>query len=223
MAREWGPTYKSTNKLRLIWIAKHAVLAEVIRRATDPDLEPYGIWRWVESEGPDQITVAPAVKELPQASREMTAAVGEDEAPRVVVIFGPNLHRYAFIYQALRRVAERCEAAEAEEGEGCICTTLAKRFRSSHFQAGLPLLPRLVRSRRSRSNTFRRNAELDSAGGVAPARAKRIGIEFLEFQTECFIQYLTEHITYWNLVAGAGKTKMLVALAKMIRSIARAG
>jgi hypothetical protein len=75
------------------------------------------VWATVVGEGTDQMTVQPKISELP-ASGGGAAQIDTDNARRVIVLIGPDLHRYALIYGSLRNALHRYVRGIQATGEG---------------------------------------------------------------------------------------------------------
>ena len=208
MPQQPKPLAKASLRNHLVWVADLAVF-EAAGQRCDPALELRGLWRYCVGEGADQITIQPPIKELPQHAGQSIEI--KDTAPRVFLVIGPNLHQYAHIYGSLRHgVMDFMEpSSSANQPE---LSSLNPRFHERR-EAGLPLLRSwfgLCDTTDSVANSF-----LD-AGKGREGHLKRAGevlnIEFSDFQKNC-IMNISKRITHWYFIAGAGKTKMLAAVA----------
>ena len=144
--RQGGCNQKSSMKHRLIWIADLFMLQMYIENArstgTDKiDLESYGVWRCVVSESSDQITVSPRVQGLPCGPRcELREFTDDNATQRVLMLIGPDLHRYVLIYESLCGAMQRYSALMDEKRDIHVMDCLSTRFRHAHLLAGMPLL-----------------------------------------------------------------------------------
>jgi hypothetical protein len=139
--REWRRSSKNSSKARLLWVADLAELADVVLHVGATDLEPYGVWCWIVSEGKDLLTVGPRIMALPDRNGVPQRLASREVAPRIIMLVGPDLHRYQLIYEALKTAAGRVEVAETlASGTLGIMETCAKSFRGDHFRLGLPLV-----------------------------------------------------------------------------------
>ena len=166
-----------------------------------------GKWFWTEQA--QQVTIQPPIRELPQHAGQSIEI--KDTAPRVFLVIGPNLHQYAHIYRSLRNgIMDYMEtSSSANQPE---LSSLNPRFHEMS-KAGLPLLRTwfgLCDTTDSVANSFL------NAGRCRERHLKRAGkvlhIEFSDFQRNC-IMNICKRITHWYFIAGAGKTKMLAAVA----------
>lgn len=208
VARGKKRTTKGSGKNRLIWVADLGHLQACFARAVsspsdDFDLESCGVWACVVSEGADQITIEPKVDRLPGSS-EPSSRPSKVSAARVVLLYGPDLHRYVLIHNSLQSALRGHVASQTEQAaqgpERVVGTTLLRAWLGLQ-NADVPAADTVLGD----SNV--RNAMLDRA-------EKCLGLEFSRFQRDCILG-ISKPFTNWNFIAGAGKTQMLVALALM--------
>ena len=188
---------KSSAKHRLVWIASMGYLRSRLEMAHRQqmqsfDVESCGVWALIVGEGRDLLTVLPRIRDLPTSDN--------DELGRVVLLQGPDFHRYVQIYESLYAAERRNRVARAGDGASAPCgMELFRVWLGLHpsqtdcDSVSLLLGPRIVRV-----------SLLDCAELV-------LGVEFSEFQRSCILD-IHSPITHWSFVAGAGKTQMLLAL-----------
>ena len=149
-----------------------------------------------------------------------TAPTLQDEATNVIMLVGPDLHRYMFVYEALKHAAERCMVAEAKQtSEEDASETLLESFRGDHCEDTLPLtrawLGLTEKSVAPTENFFAQDTDRPDLLYAAEAS---LGLSpgFSPFQRREIFR-LKKYVTKWGYIAGAGKTEMLMALAHIER------
>ena len=190
---------KSTAKQRLVWIASVEGLSSFLQQALQNrvstfSVEHLGVWALVVAEGRDMLSVQPRVHQL------LEFPDGDDQSRRIVLLQGPDLHRYVQMYESLY-VAQRRNCVVAG-GDGANASRSMELFRAwlglESLQDDREVVNSLLGSCSSRMfSLFRVQLALK--------------FEFSAFQRECILG-IEKPITHWSFVAGAGKTQMLLAL-----------
>ncbi len=188
---------KPSAKYRLVWIASMGYLRSRLEMAHRQqmqsfDVESCGVWAFIVGEGRDFLTVLPPIRDLPTSDNV--------ESGRVVLLQGPDLHRYVQIYESLYASERRNRVAGA--GDGAIVPCGMALFRVwlglDVSETDFDIVVSLLGSRISRI------AWLDCA-------ELALGVQFSEFQRSCILE-IHSPVTHWSFVAGAGETQMLLAL-----------
>ena len=214
---------KSSSKSRLVWVANLDVLELLAEAGSVQDLRPFGSWCWCTGEGSDQMRVAPRLQDLPGPDKT-PVAFGLDEAIPVIMLVGPDLHRYMLVYESLKNAVGRCVLSERKQVKGAeVCQLLPRRFRGAHFDAELPLLRAWLGLKVPSSapvdcffgtGQIRRDLLRAAEEAVGLWEGSRQG--FSAFQRDR-IMALAKFVTKFGYIAGAGKTKTILALAHMAR------
>jgi len=211
---------KENAKHRLVWIADLYGLQKRLQelkqyRTAHFDLEACGKWSFVVRQSGSQISVKPKISELPLST--------SSSSNRVVLMFGPDLHRYTLIYNAI------CNALKLEDKDEAALNLASSHDAEGQFNAGQGRDPQLF----ERTILLRTLLGLDIpespiASAVFGSNAMRdalfsrvqddIGVTFSNFQRKCILE-IDKRITHWSFVAGAGKTAMLVAVALMASTL----
>jgi hypothetical protein len=224
--REWRRSSKNSSKARLVWVADLVELKDVVLQNAANDLELYGVWCWIVSEGKDTLAVEPRIKALPDRNFVWQGLASREVAPRIIMLVGPDLHRYQLVYEALKTAAERVEVAETlTSGPLGILETCAGSFRGEHFRLGLPLVrawlglktPEVAPATVLLGDPTRRKvllAEVEEEWSRRDMQGKKR--QFSDFQRGC-IMGITRHVTQLAFIAGAGKTNLLMTVLAMAR------
>ena len=208
---------KECDKQRLVWIASLHLLRQRFkdaeRRQRDNfDVEACGVWAFVVSHSADQISVAPKVSDLPCASAQ-SSRVSSDTPNRVCLIFGPDLHCYVHIYDALRNALMREEKNQAALGLASCDNADELRMAGLGTDPQEPEGTVVMRALLGlKIPKISRACPVKIPEHCLDDAEKLLGVSFSEFQRTCILG-IKKRITHWSFVAGAGKTKMLVALA----------
>ena len=213
---------KASLKNRMVWVADLEYLQMKLQESgcipndngvakeVEVDFEDFGKWSCVVGEGRDQITLEPRLPALPRVG-----CSGPDDAPRVVVLVGPDLHRYVLIYQSLVEALSDMQQVRAREGDVEALRSALTQIRRRFIAGGLPLvrawlglsIPQIDVAQYIFGCTEQRQQLLRRASCV-------LRVNFSGLQQQCLLG-INHRITNWSFIAGAGKTRMLLGAALM--------
>ena len=205
---------KESAKQRLVWIAPLDLLEQRFRQAQSFqahtfDVEACGVWALVVSQSSDQISVAPQVSELPGWKR-----LSKDSPNLVFLLIGADLHRYIHIYNALRNFVLRGEKNQAALGLASSDNADELRMAGPAIDPQDPTGTIVVRGLLGLNiPAIPIDFQVKMQGRYLDYAEKLLRVSFSEFQRKCILGIHKKPITHWSFIAGAGKTKMLVAVA----------
>ena len=213
LRRQTLPNKKASLKNRMVWVANLEYLQmklHAVGKDVEPDFEDFGKWSCVVGEGRDQITLEPRLPALPRVG-----CSGPDDAPRVVLLVGPDLHKYVLIYQCLLEALSDMRQKRTQEGGVEVLQSSMTGIRRRFIDDGLPLVRAwLGLSIQEIDATQYIFGPIELRQQLLTRASRELHVDFDQWQQECLLG-IKNRITNWSFIAGAGKTRMLLAAALM--------
>ncbi len=222
LRRQTPSNTKASLKNRMVWVADLEYLQMKLRgsgyslnnngvaQEVKVDFEDCGRWSCVVGEGRDQITLEPRLPALPRVGSS-----GSDDAPRVFVLVGPDLHRYVLIYQSLVEALSDMQHERARVGEVEVLHSALTQIRRRFISGGLPLVRAWLGLSIPDTDTAQYIFGCAEQREMLLSRATtELRVDFSPWQKE-YLLGIKHRITNWSFIAGAGKTRMLLGAALM--------
>ena len=205
-----GSTGKDSSKHCLAWVIGIETVCSVLFGTQRHVRETHGERRYIAAEAMNYVTVKPLLKDF--AGVDGPRVPIEEHNCLVAVVLLADLHRYFFIYEALRQMASACRIPASV---GVSVQTASGGFRDQLPSVEAPVL----------RAWFGLNVSVPPCayallGGVRERRQRIAHAEWLlnkeltPSQLES-IMHIKKHVTVWDEIAGSGKTLKMLLLAVM--------